>query len=195
MQELNLVATTFEQTRIKEYLELNVSDTLSEKINNGVSIEKYGKVLINKKDLKGFMQYACNEARKQADKGASSACIDDNIVFGWAIHYFEEDTIEGTLCNEDGSEYKPKPIVSPPKLKPEVKPKKTQLNQCSLFDLSEDTETEQINTDTQSNNLTTDNGMVIDTETGEVLEERKDKIPNELIVCLQSLFGNLIAVR
>lgn len=195
MQELNLVATTLEQTRIKEYLELNASDTLAEKINNGVSIEKDGKVLINKKDLKGFMQYACNEARKQADKGASSACIDGATVFGWAIHYFEEDTIEGTLYNEDGTEYKPKPKVVQPKSKPEVKPKKPQLNQSSLFDLPEDTETEKTATDTQNNNLTTINGMLIDSETGEVLEEHKDKIPNELIVCLQSLFGNLIAVR
>lgn len=109
MPKLNLTATTPEQTRIKEYLELNASDALAEKINSGISIEKDGKVLINKKDLKGFMQYACNEALKLADKGANSACVDDATVFGWAIHYFEEDTIEGPLYNEDGTEYKPKP--------------------------------------------------------------------------------------
>lgn len=110
MRELNLSANTEAQKRVKEYLEQNVSDILADKINNGVKIEKDGKTLINKKTLDGFMKYATEEARKQAEKGANCACIEDSVVFGWAIHYFEEDSIEGTLYNEDGTEYKkPKP--------------------------------------------------------------------------------------
>ncbi len=104
---LNLIANDAEQTVIKEYLEQNASEILAEKINNGVIIEKDGKKLISKKTLDGFMKYATEEARKQAEKGASSACVRDSVVFGWAIHYFEEDEILGTLYNEDGSEYKP----------------------------------------------------------------------------------------
>lgn len=53
------------------------------------------------------MRYACDEARKLAAKRASSACVEDKVVFGWAIHYFEEDSIEGTLYNADGTKYKP----------------------------------------------------------------------------------------
>ena len=134
--KLNLQATTKEEQKVKAYLEANASEVLAEKINGGVRIQKDGKMLINKKTLAGFMKFACDEAKKQAEKGASSACIDDDTVYGWAVHYFEEDSIEGTLFNEDGTEYKKQPSVaakvpavkySPPK--PQPKP------QMSMFDL------------------------------------------------------------
>ena len=107
MTKLNLEATSREHEIVKAYLEDNASETLAEKINNGTPIEKDGKQLINRKTLDGFMLYACAEARKLAAKGASSACVENKVVFGWAIHYFEEDNIEGTLYNADGTEYKP----------------------------------------------------------------------------------------
>ena len=128
--KLNLQATTKEEQKVKAYLEANASEVLAEKINGGVRIQKDGKMLINKKTLAGFMKFACDEAKKQAEKGASSACIDDDVVYGWAVHYFEEDSIEGTLYNEDGTEYKaPMPKVTakaptvkytPPKPKPQM---------------------------------------------------------------------------
>lgn len=90
MIKLNLEAKTREQERVKAYLEANASEVLAEKINEGVKIVKDGKTLINKKTLEGFMKFAQEEARKQVEKGARSACIDDEVVFGWAIHYFEE---------------------------------------------------------------------------------------------------------
>ena len=77
------------------------------------------------------MKYATDEARKQAEKGASSACIEDSVVFGWAVHYFEEDSIEGTLYNEDGTEYKkpiPKKAKKTTKTTPKVTPKDTPKN-------------------------------------------------------------------
>ena len=137
---LNLEATTKEQQKIKAYLEANASETLAEKINNGVRIQKDGKTLLNKKTLDGFMKFACDEAKKQAEKGTQSACIDDDVVYGWAVHYFEEDSIEGTLYNEDGTEYKKQSDVAakartvkytPPK--PQPKP------QLSMFDMLENT--------------------------------------------------------
>ncbi len=110
MITLNLTATTTEEKVLKEYLEQNVSEILADKINNGVPVEKDGKQLISRKTLAGFMKFATEEARKQAENGATSACVHSNVVFGWAIHYFEEDSILGTLYNEDGTEYKaPKP--------------------------------------------------------------------------------------
>ena len=127
---INLTAEKQEEILVKEYLQENATGLLADKINNGVPIEKDGLKLINKKDLKGFMQYACEEARKQSEKGVISTCIDNQVVFGWAIHYFEEDTIEGALYNEDGTEYKPKPVMKertataytlpPPKPKPQM---------------------------------------------------------------------------
>ena len=135
--KLNLDAKTNEERKVKAYLEANASDILAEKINNGVRIQKDGKTLINKKTLAGFMRYACGEAKKQAEKGASSACIDDDTVYGWSVHYFEEDSIEGTLYNEDGTEYKapmPKVTAKAPAVK-SVPPKPQPKPQMSMFDL------------------------------------------------------------
>ena len=107
MIKLNLNANTPAEQEILEYLENKASETLAEKINNGTPFEKDDEPLLNKKTLSGFMKYACDEARKLAEKGANSACIDDATVYGWAVHYFEEDSIEGTLYTLDGEEYKP----------------------------------------------------------------------------------------
>ena len=96
-----------QQEKLKAYLEQNASETLADKINNGVKIFKDGKTLLNKKTLDGFMDFALEEARKQAEKGARGAMVEDEVVYGWLIHYFEEDSIEGVLYNEDGTEYKP----------------------------------------------------------------------------------------
>ena len=135
--KLNLDAKTNEERKVKAYLEANASDILAEKINNGVRIQKDGKTLLNKKTLAGFMKFACDEAKKQAEKGAQSACIDDDVVYGWAVHYFEEDSIEGTLYNEDGTEYKapmPKVTAKAPAVK-SVPPKPQPKPQMSMFDL------------------------------------------------------------
>ena len=141
---LNLDAKTNEERKVKAYLEANASEILAEKINNGVRIQKDGKTLLNRKTLAGFMKFACDEAKKQAEKGAHSACIDDDVVYGWAVHYFEEDSIEGTLYNEDGTEYKPPKLVTPSNPvtiyttpKPQPKP------QMSLFELMENNANEE----------------------------------------------------
>ena len=105
--ELNLKANTPSEQKILEYLQNNASEILAEKINNGTPFEKDGKPLINKKTLAGFMKYACDEARKTVENGSSSACIEDSVVYGWAVHYFEEESIEGTLYTLYGEEYKP----------------------------------------------------------------------------------------
>ena len=131
MTELNLKTNDSSEEKVLNYLIENASEILADKINNGVQIEKDGKTLINKKTLEGFMKYACEEARKQAEKGQKYACIDDATVYGWAIHYFEEDERIGTLYNLDGTEYKPVVKASQPVQKKEQKPRSRQY---SLFD-------------------------------------------------------------
>lgn len=144
MITLNLTAKGMEQESLKQYLEENASETLADKINNGVRIKKDGKTLINKKTLESFMDYAHEEAKKQAEKGSRYACLHSDVVFGWAIHYFEEESIIGKLYNEDGSEYKaPKPIVKKTTTTPTTTytppvVKKPQSEQLSLFDFSGD---------------------------------------------------------
>ena len=145
MITLNLTAKGMEQESLKQYLEENASETLADKINNGVRIEKDGKTLINKKTLESFMDYAHEEAKKQAEKGSRYACLHSDVVFGWAIHYFEEESIVGKLYNEDGSEYKaPKPVVKKTTTAPASTytppvAKKPESDQLSLFDFTSDT--------------------------------------------------------
>ena len=145
---LHLTATTIEEKALKEYLEQTVSEELADKINNGVPFEKDGKKLISKKTLASFMKYATEEAQKQAAKGATWACLHSDIVFGWAIHYFEEDSILGTLYNEDGTEYKPpKPVhktipksADIPAATPVPKPQ-PKTGQMSMFDIMDEADT------------------------------------------------------
>lgn len=136
MIKLNLTPQNKQEELILNYLQNNASETLADKINNGTPIEKDGNPLLNKKTLSGFMKYACDEARNLAEKGANSACIDDATVYGWAIHYFEEESIEGTLYTIDGAEYKPAPkkSVNIKPATPKPQPQKQQSLQFSLFD-------------------------------------------------------------
>lgn len=170
MIKLNLTANTEPEKRILEYLQNNVSETLADKVNNGTPFEKDGKALLNKKTLADFMKYACDEARKLAEKGANSACIEDSVVYGWAIHFFEEESIVGTLYNADGSEYKPvvkaaaKPIAKP--VVTETKPKQVQW---SLFDMVNETAQENAVKDTANNTLTEE----LDTDDEEFTEEEQ----------------------
>ena len=163
MIKLNIETKNKEQEILKAYLEENASETLADKINNGVKIQKDNKTLINKKTLNTFLQYAYEEARKLAEKGAKCACIEDKTVFAWAIHYFEEDTIEGILLNEDGSEYKKAP-PTPPKQIETPKPKK-ENNQQSFFDMID------LSTNTQENEDKTE-------EKEEIVEEVKQELPD-----------------
>ena len=123
----NLTAKTDNEKRILAHIEQNATDYLCAKINNG------------KKTLQGCWNYITAEAKKQAVNGC--ACIEDNTVFGWAMHYFEEDTIK------EGATPKPKTApktTTPPKATPTAKPKATptiqtppKQEQLSFFDLLE----------------------------------------------------------
>ena len=149
MTALNLTASGKPQELILAYLQENASDVLAEKINSGTPFEKDGKQLINKKTLDGFMKFASDEARKLAEKGANSACVEDSVVYGWAIHYFEEDSIQGKLYNQDGTEYTPpKPIAKTKPVTPvKVEPPKPKQQQASLWDMLEQTEKKTVETD------------------------------------------------
>ena len=150
MIALNLTAENKQEELVKAYLEENASEELAEKINNGTLYTKDGMPLTNKKTLAGFMKYACEEARKLAKQGANSACVEDTVVYGWAIHYFEEDSIEGTLYTLDGAEYKPAPkstsrstAKTEPKPVPEKKTEASNEDQFSFFNLSDNVEKEE----------------------------------------------------
>jgi len=217
MITLNLATKNKEQELIKTYLENNVSETLAHKINNGVEIVKDTKLLINKKDLDGFMNYARDEAKKLVDNGKNYACVEDSTVYGWSIHYFEESSIEGTLYNKDGTEYKP-PVKEKPKTESKTitktEPPKPQNSQGSFFELfnTNPTEKEIIEEkEYEPDPLFDDEPLppkenkierlndttLIDTKTGEVIFEKQEKqlIDKKYISILNSLLDGKIEVK
>lgn len=142
MTALNLTANDAMQKIFLEHFTPLVSDTLADKINNGVIIEKDGKRLISKKDLNTFMGYLAQQSidNKTAIKlpnGMQAVGMEGEDVLSCAIHYFEEESIEGKLYNEDGTEYvPPKPVYKPstPTI-PYTPPKPKPEPQLSMFDL------------------------------------------------------------
>ena len=181
MIKLNLTPQNKQEELILTYLQNNASETLADKINNGTPFEKDGHPLLNKKTLSGFMKYACDEARKLAEKGANSACIDDVTVYDWAIHYFEEDSIEGTLYTIDGEEYKPAPkkvaTTKPVTVKPQ--PTKPQNLQFSIFDKIDDTEVKDTKTDTLTTETDTDNEEFTEEEKLDALRQVAEEEQNQ----------------
>lgn len=77
---ITLEAKNTTEERVLAYLVENASAVLAEKINAG------------NKTLAGCLEYAKGEARKLA-KGQNCVCVPDDTVFGWIIHFFEEDAI------------------------------------------------------------------------------------------------------
>lgn len=143
MTTLKLTANSPDQKILLANLAPLVSDVLAEKINNGVKITKDGKELLSIKTLDTFMEYLIDEIDKmkiaKKYKRANVAGMEGTDILKHAIHYFEEDSIEGKLFNADGTEYKqPKPAkkysavqVVPAAAPPAPKPKP----QLSIFDL------------------------------------------------------------
>ena len=80
------------QKRILDYLEENVSAPLALKIQK------------HKKTLEQCWQYIVSEAKKKAV--GSCACIADEEVFGWAIHFFEDVEIKDKAIIDTARERK-----------------------------------------------------------------------------------------
>lgn len=117
MNKLNLKANSDYERAILDYLESNASDALAAKINSG------------QKTLQSCFDYICGKAKKQAKSGC--AMISDAVVFGWAIHYFEEDSIK--YSKTASTDTKKDEIEKAPVIEKKIS-KKTNDN-FSIFDL------------------------------------------------------------
>lgn len=117
---INLTAKGENQKLVLAYLEENASDVLVEKINSG------------KKTMDDCWNFIVKCAEKELNK--KDGAIRDDVVFGWAVHFFEEDSIlVKPKMQENASKEPKKEEKEPVKTKPE---KKSELdNQISLFDL------------------------------------------------------------
>ena len=195
--KINLEAKDESQKRILEYLEENASEILADKINNGVQVEKDSKQLLSKKDLDSFFIYATNKARKLAEN-KSYACIDDKTVYGWAIHYFEEDEIQGKLFNIDGTEFEPPKPIKKETQKVEVKERP---KQPSLFDFIIEPEKEE-NPDEELEEEIEDippmkeiAGRNVDTSTGEVISNNNETFDKYILKTIAVAFDGKVKLQ
>lgn len=76
------MAETFLQA-VKEYLDKRAAE-------DELFAAKY---IGSKKTVKQCCAYIMGQAKKRAQDGA--ACIEDKVVFGWAVHFYQEDDIKG----------------------------------------------------------------------------------------------------
>ena len=90
------------------------------------------KLLETKKTINGCINYIFKEAKKQAV--SQVAFVEDDVVYGWAVHYFIEDSI-----NEEPNENKPKkePVKEKPKKEIKVEPKKEKPNLLEGIEIEE----------------------------------------------------------
>ena len=128
--DLGLKAENNAQKIVLDYLEANVSEVLAEKIKTG------------DKTLGQCWTYIVKQAEKQ--KQGKCAAIPDMEVFGWAIHFFEEDSIKEEETKKPIARVEagvkqvpakdlPKKVEKPKK---EEKPKTEMLpGQMTIFDL------------------------------------------------------------
>lgn len=86
------------------------------------------------KNLDSCCDYIMSEAKKYAKKGC--AAIEDEVVYGWAVHYYQEDSviIDKTAKAKVVAPKQDKPKVVKP-VKALVKDKKE--NKCVQMDLFE----------------------------------------------------------
>ena len=123
-----MTTTTFEAT-IQKYLENRAKE-------DSPSAETYKKA---NKSIKECCKYIYSKARKLA-AGGNAVGIDDATVYGWAVHYYDEDEIKVDKVQEQvevvSSVPEPTKIEQPkPLAKPQQKRKREKNNslQLSLF--------------------------------------------------------------
>lgn len=117
---LHLEAKNKNEQILLDYLNQNASAVLKEKINAG------------EKTLSQCWSYIVSEASKSKENNC--AVVDSDTVFGWAIHFFEEDSIE---AKQYFASYGVSTTTSKdkPKEKKKAKPQPPQMEQLSLFDM------------------------------------------------------------
>lgn len=114
------------KVKIKEYIDKQAleDDQLREGLKN------------DKKTCDKMEQYIIGEAKKHLE--GKNGAIEDNIVFGWAIHYWtdyvETDTPEHTPAHTPNPKHNAEPakVIPKTKTKLKVEPK---VEQMTLFDL------------------------------------------------------------
>ena len=127
--------------RIKDYLDERAS-------KDELFAKSYAKT---NKNIDECYDYIVGEARKQC-KNSDSICISDDVVYGWAVHYYDEDNIkvgksteskeskeskEISEATEIASNANKKASESKKKSADAKKSKPAKIQQLNLFDFDE----------------------------------------------------------
>lgn len=116
-----MTTTTFETT-IQTYLENRAKE-------DSLFAETYKKA---NKSIKECCKYIYSRARKLA-AGGNAVGIDDATVYGWAVHYYDEDEIKVDKVQERVEVATPDPVPSA-KVESAVQPKPKKKTKKELFD-------------------------------------------------------------
>ena len=124
--QITLEAKTRCEELMLKYIQENATEDLCERINAG------------SKTLSQCWNYIMSEARELAEHGC--VCIEDNTVFGWGMHFFEEDEISGEAYSKAkgakvvmSGDSKSEPAASTPAIKPKAKSKKVESPALDQF--------------------------------------------------------------
>ena len=116
--------------RIKDYLDERAS-------KDELFAKSYAKT---NKNIDECYEYIVGEARKQC-KDSDSICISDDVVYGWAVHYYDEDNINVGRSSESKesteSNVNKKSVEANKKSSDAKKRKPARIQQLNLFDLDE----------------------------------------------------------
>ena len=124
--------------RIKDYLDERAS-------KDELFAKSYAKT---NKNIDECYDYIVGEARKQC-KDSDSICISDDVVYGWAVHYYDEDNInvgrskesteskEISKATKMASNANKKASESKKKSADAKKCKSSKIQQLNLFDFDE----------------------------------------------------------
>lgn len=112
------------ENAIKDYL-----DKRSE--SDRLFAESYKK---ENKSIKECCKYIYSQAKKMLTKGGNAVGVDDDTVYGWAVHYYDEDDIKVDKVQESVSVVTTTPTPAPSaKVESKPKPAKKKTKQ-ELFD-------------------------------------------------------------
>lgn len=116
------------ETVIKDYLDNRARE-------DSLFAETYKKA---NKSIKGCCRYIISRARKL---GGTAVAVDDATVYGWAVHYYDEDNIKVEASSGRVEVAAPAAVVKPGPAKPAAPKRQKATNhraddslQLSLFD-------------------------------------------------------------
>lgn len=118
------------ETSYKEAYKKAIAAYLKERIKTDTTLAEACKK--ENKSMDGLFKYVTDEARKQAKNNV--ACIPDEEVYGWAVHYLLEDSID---C-----EPKTKKSNSPEADEADETEEQTEENEATLENTPQHTETQ-----------------------------------------------------